>query len=659
MTTIRRAAPLAVFLLLVGLAPVEASPAAPATVSALDGLRPVEGDGVATGISRPARRLPIMDAPTGPVAEAPERRTPLDAGPQDGDPGTLVSAPIRSRMPATSVSFDGMGASGVIPPDPSGEVGLDHFVQMVNGPDGAQYRVYSKTGTALTGVLRMGDLWANTDACSSDPTNGEAGGDGNVLYDQFADRWIMTQFTNPADNTGPYYICIASSQTADPTGAWYTHRFTQANGRFPDYLKFGIFGDGLYMTANEFGDDSAEDGIGIRAMERADLYTAGSVNGWYWHLAGSNDFHSLVPVDVDGPTAPPAGEDAWFLAYSQSDANTLQRWHASVPSWTDPANVILIQEPDTPVAPFTPNLCVNVYFCIPQPGTGQTLDSITDGLMWRMAYRNIGGTQTMVVTHAVNVGDQRTGIRWYLWEWTAGQEPDAPSQTGTYSPDAVNRWIPTPAIDRHGNIAIGYNVSDATSVYPGIRYAGRLITDPPGTLGQGEAVLQAGGGAQTSASGRWGDYAQMSVDPTDDCTFWFTGPYIATGTVSSWSTRIGAFEFPSCDASAASATGKLSKPYRKKGATFLYHFGDRESFTMTVTPAAVGEAGSIWIERKSAAGWVSESDTACVLDANSRCRLRFNTRSVGRGTYRVQGSYPGDGDPAGAVTAWAGFKITR
>jgi hypothetical protein len=185
--------------------------------------------------------------------------------------------------------------------------------------------------------------------------------------------------------------------------------------------------------------------------------------------------------------------------------------------------------------------------CIPQPGTSQKLDSLADRLMYRLAYRNFGSYESLVVNHSVAVGSGRSktqtvGVRWY--ELRNPNATPTVFQQGTFAPDSIFRWMGSIAMDKVGNMALGYSAS-STSVAPSIRYTGRLVTDPPGTM-QTETVIQAGGGSQLRNLNRWGDYSSMAVDPSDDCTFWYTTEYLKANGTFNWSTKIASFKFPSC-----------------------------------------------------------------------------------------------------------------
>jgi hypothetical protein len=243
------------------------------------------------------------------------------------------------------------------------------------------------------------------------------------------------------------------------------------------------------------------------------------------------------------------------------------------PDFANPADSTFTELPSLAVASFDPTLtqvsgtCDALSFTSrddidqPPPATcNMRLDALSDRPMHRLAYRNFGTHESLVFNHTVDANatppTATTGhlaaIRYYELRRALPGGSFAVQEQATFAPDAVHRWMGSAAIDAQGNIAVGYSVSDAASVFPGVRYAGRLASDPPGGLSQGEATLATGGRSQTSTASRWGDYSAMSVDPADDCTFWYTQEYydaVAPGGCSAtacWQTRIGSFKFPSC-----------------------------------------------------------------------------------------------------------------
>jgi len=248
----------------------------------------------------------------------------------------------------------------------------------------------------------------------------------------------------------------------------------------------------------------------------------------------------IVPCDVDGPVAPPPGAPGLFWRFIDGDlfggTDRIELFELTV-DFASPANASVTGPTALPVATFE-SLCGFSFDCIVQPGTSQRLDSITEWPMHRCAYRNFGTHEAIVANHSVNVGGDQSGIRWYELRndgggWTLHQE-------GTHAPDADSRWMGSIAMDARGNIAVGYSVSSSTT-HPGIRYTGRLVGDAPGTMRR-ENILIEGGGSQTGFN-RWGDYSALSVDPRDECTFWYTNEYYETDASASWQTRVGTFRF--------------------------------------------------------------------------------------------------------------------
>jgi hypothetical protein len=250
-----------------------------------------------------------------------------------------------------------------------------------------------------------------------------------------------------------------------------------------------------------------------------------------------NSIYNLLPSDLDGSTPPPAGAPNYVL---HVDTGKLQLWRFHV-DWVSPSKSKFSGPISVPVAAFTP-ACIGGSICIPQPGTTQKLDSLGDRLMFRLAYRNFGDHESLVVNHSVVAGTS-VGVRWYELR-QPGTTPVL-YQQGTYAPDSSYRWMGSIAQDHAGNIALGYSISSKT-IFPGIRYTGHLTTDPLGEMGQGEGTIIDGAGSQNGGLYRWGDYTAMAVDPTDDCTFWYTNQYLMLTGSFNWSTRIASFKFASC-----------------------------------------------------------------------------------------------------------------
>ena len=527
----------------------------------------------AFALSQPVRSLGAPGtSPAGRATPAlPELGVAFPAGGEVRDP-VVQRATGTGALPAPLVSFDGIpqitGAGQVVPPDTVGEVGPGHYVQMVN----SRFAVFDKTGRVLAGPTSTQELF--------EPLGGVCGvtdrGDPVVFYDQLADRWVLTQFGFIDVAAGPYYECIAVSSTGDPTGEYYLYAFEISDTALNDYPKFGVWPDAYYMSANMF--DFAFDGsarfVGAMAVafERERM------------LAGDPDArlvlrevplgYSLLPADLDGPTPPPPGSPGYFLELGFDEfagfVPELDLFRFRV-DWEDPAASTFSGPTRISTAPYDAGLCAGSY-CIPQPGTFSLLDPLSDRLMHRLAYRNLAGDEALVVNHTVDAGTGHAGVRWYEIHGLRGTPV---VEQGTYAPDDDHRWMGSIAMDGNGNLALGYSVS-GPGTYPSVRYTGRLAADTPGEMTLGEGSLVEGAGSQTFPFGRWGDYSAMTVDPVDDCTFWYTQEYYATTSTSGWATR-----------SFAQLSG-LSLPWRSQATTHQrYDPASAGALSVTVSVAPV------------------------------------------------------------------------
>ncbi|MEO7119135.1 MAG: hypothetical protein ABIZ34_09215, partial [Candidatus Limnocylindrales bacterium] len=309
--------------------------------------------------------------------------------------------------------------------------------------------------------------------------------------------------------------------------------------QFNDYPKLGVWPDGYYITYNIFNNGSTYAGPKACALDRTSMLAGAAATQQCVQLSSS--VGPLLPSDLDGSTAPPAGSPNYLLTMGTSTSLNLYKFHVD---WTSPANSALTGPTSIPVAAYT-RAC-NGGACVTQPGTRQKLDSLADRLMYRLAYRNQGGVETLLVNHSVKVSgnakNQVVGVRWY--EMRASGASFAVHQQGTYSPDSTSRWMGSAAMDKNGNIAVGYSASSG-AVYPSVRYAARASTDALGTM-TAEVVAKAGSGSQLPNLSRWGDYSAMTVDPVDDCTFWFTSEYLAANGTWNWNTWITSFKVNGC-----------------------------------------------------------------------------------------------------------------
>lgn len=462
------------------------------------------------------------------------------------------------------------------PPDTVGDVGRNHYVQMVNATD---FQVWDKNGNSLLGPADFGALWPAGHPCIDNL------GDPIVVYDHLADRWLLSQFYSTGwignDPAPPFGMCIAISQTADPSAnSWYLYSYDFGNN-FPDYPKFGVWPDGYYMSTHEGGNK------GIFVWDRASMLVGAAASYMKTTIssltpqAGVRNTR-ILPADLDGP-APPNGTPNYFVRTVENRQDTsdpndrIEIWAASVnwPALTFSFTKIGDLRQADGLAPFEIMVCdrngQGARDCIPQPGDVDTIDALSNRPMMQLKFRKLGSEWAMVFNQTVNVAGslqsalgftpagEVAGVRWYELRnsgsgWTIHQQGTyAPQLIGAATEDELlHRWMGSAAMDKDGNIAVGYNVvnSDAAApVFPGLRYAGRLAWDALDLMTQPEKSIREGTRNQGNGDGtvdpqRWGDYSALSVDPVDDCTFWFTGHLSWEEAASR--TQIASFRFDTC-----------------------------------------------------------------------------------------------------------------
>ncbi|TMC67291.1 MAG: hypothetical protein E6J13_16935 [Chloroflexi bacterium] len=418
------------------------------------------------------------------------------------------------------------------PPDPNGEVGPNNYIEVVN----------------LTFAV---------------PDCTEPSGDPVVLYDQFMDRWILSQFTTSGldDPSKPFWNCVAVSTTSDPTGSYYRYAFETGHFQFfPDYPKYGNWTDSYVLTTREFG-PTVEYGIGVYALEKNKMVNGEPARAVNFFLDGNDPDDGLLPADVDGKQKPKT-DAAVPIVGTQDDGagygatfDALNIWDLTV-KWNSAASSTLTLKTQLPTAAFDSIFpCAPTSRdCLPQPGIvdpAQYLDilSYRQRPTFRLAYRNFKDYEALVTNQSVEATPGIAGARWYEIRRTGGTY--SLYQQGTHAPgDGVHRWMGSIAQDKKGDMALGYSVVNGSTVYPGIRYTGRLAGDPLGQMTLGEGTIINGSGVQTTTNSRWGDYTDMTVDPSDDCTFWYVNEYYPTsGTPDDgrpWHTRIASFKLPGC-----------------------------------------------------------------------------------------------------------------
>ena len=447
---------------------------------------------------------------------------------QDAHDPVVQSEMGTRELRAPIVNFQGMSGSGY-PPDPTGAAGPNHYVQAVN----SKYRVFDKTGGIIPqATFNLSVLWANS---TSD-------GDPIVMYDRHADRWFISQFQINSKK-----ILIAISETNDPTGSYYAYSYTFSS--FPDYPKFSIWWDGYYMTSNSNHTAVAFDREKMLAGDPSASLVSLSLPG-----VGGWGFKSPLPADADGDL-PPAGTPCYFFNLDDGSSDFIDIFEMTC-DWSNTNNSQVVASQSLPVASFNATFTGGLGNIV-QPNSSQRLDAIMDVFMYRAQHMRWNGYNTMMLSHAVNLGGNRSGVRWYELRdandgnWTV-------YQSGTYAPDnTTSRWMSSVAMDTWGNIGMGYSISNATDIYPGLAYTGRLSGDVLGDMSYGEQIAFSGSGTQEGIN-RYGDYSHLSLDP-DGKTFWYTGEYLSNG---SPKTRI--FSFSIFD------EANIENPYYSDLSMFVY-----------------------------------------------------------------------------------------
>lgn len=491
----------------------------------------------------------------------PPRRHPSPAQqkeiPETPPPGSAVGAAVEQDTegnlpaPALVASFDGLGdgfegpqgkAEARNPSDNSLGVGPDEIVQIVN----SRMAIFTKkgkrfdtTGRALLGPVITNALFAGFGG----PCEKMISGDAVVRYDQLAKRWlfVLPIFRRISDDPhAPYAMCYAVSTGPDPMGSYFRYQFDRP--LFPDYPRPAIWRDGYYLPTST-GDTVIQKQL--CAADRSQMLRGRAADEQCVIIDGVN---FLNAADIDGTRLPPAQMPEIVMAaggtqlHKEFEDDVINTWRYQV-DWSDPAQTSLAGPEKIAVAPYHYLCNGQLSRCVPQPGTEVRLDAQGDKLMQRLVYRNFGNRQSIVATHSV---DTRSGggVRWYEFRLDAAGTPQL-YQQGTYAPDGNYRWMGSIAMDRRGDIGVGYSFGGA-SIDPGQRFAARRAGDPKGQMTLHEAVLAEGEAVQTNTL-RWEDYTTLDIDPVDGCTFWYVGDYLKKG-AEDYSTRIGGFRLPGCEA---------------------------------------------------------------------------------------------------------------
>lgn len=564
------------------------------------------------------------------------RQTP-DAAMQSIGPSQDIPGPANSFTAITN-------EAGFAPPDPVGDIGPDHYVTMSN----LHFVVHDREGNSLEGPHPNNMLWSGFGGeCET-----QNAGDPIVLYDQFADRWLLTQFTSDADSEGEYYNCVAVSTSPDPAGSYHLYQIANG-GLFPDYPKYGVGEDAYFISTRDF--NGSYEGVGAYALNRQDFingtYGDNSVIGFFVDrndVGRENVGDGLLPMDIDGFDMPPAGSPHYYIGSMDdgwtygADQDALTVWEFVVDFDTS-ANSSFTLVATIEMSPYdTIFPCVNgagSRTCIPQPDTSNRLDhqGYRQRPLHRAAYRNFGTHESIVTLQSVEADPGIAGMRW--WEIRDFATTPAIHQEGTFAPgneDGIHRWFGSIAQDSAGNMALGYSASNETT-YPSIWYSGRLASDPPGTMPQGEGSIVNGTGSQTGGGNRWGDYSSMNVDPTDDCTFWYVNEWVPTTSPRGWVLQVGSFRFEECGdpGFALSVSSSITADVcTGDEADYGLNIGSIADFDMPVTLSATG----------------NPADTSATFDPNPVAALPGtstltigNTGGVSAGDYNIEITGMADG----------------
>jgi hypothetical protein len=451
----------------------------------------------------------------------------------------------------TLQNFDGVPMSGYWPPDTDGDVGPNHYFQVVN----VRFAIYDKDGTKLIGPLNNSTIFQGLPHNNND-------GDAVVLYDENADRWLFSQFSLPNYPYGPFYENVAISTTPDPTGTWNRYQYTFTD--MPDYPKLSVWGDGYYMTIRRFASGTGSwISPSAVAMERTKMLAGDPApNMVMFNLPSSCD--GPLPADCDSDFPPDTTPcPVCYLVKGSSASIKVNNFHVD---WTTTSNSSFTLAGTISISPFT---AWNYESIVPQKGTSQKLDVFSRKVvMFRMPFRKFDDHWSMLLNTTVNASSI-AGIRWMEIRntgsgWSLYQE-------GTYNPDANFRWMGSIAMDSVGNIALGFSIS-SSNMYPSIRYTGRMNGDPLGVMTIAERGIFNGAGSQTSSDGRWGDYSAMAADPSTPGKFWYTQEYYTSTSQANWKTRIASFSFANVMTVDATATPDL-----------ICHAGDSSQLNVVAT----------------------------------------------------------------------------
>ncbi|MEZ4701272.1 MAG: PKD domain-containing protein [Rhodothermales bacterium] len=435
----------------------------------------------------------------------------------------MLQTQAGTLAPTLGVSFDGSSDDDnsailgfrVVPPDTDGDVGPNHYVQWINSVT----EIFDRNGNTLLGPV-AGNIYFQGMGGDCEADND---GDPVVLYDEAADRWLVSQFSVSAS---PYSMCIAISTTPDPTGSYNRYEFGFGTD-FPDYPKLGIWGDSYTMTTRDFTNGASFGGQSAIVLDRTAMLAGNPATMVRFKNAFGITKDGYLSGDSDAPISGPV----IFGGHGADGNTTIELWQLTI-DWNNPGAATFASIPGVTVPAFD-----DIVPSANQPN-GQVLDDLSNFTMHRLNVRDFGTHKSMVANHSVEVTTGVIGVRWYEFRNTGGNW--TLYQSGTYSPDSDDRWMGSIAINANGDIALGYSRSSST-MFPSIYMTGQTADQSgTGVMNVAETLLHAGTGAQSGAS-RWGDYSMMSVDPTDNASFWYTTEYYAATGSFDFNTRITSF----------------------------------------------------------------------------------------------------------------------
>lgn len=410
------------------------------------------------------------------------------------------------------------------PPDTNASAGDTQVVQWVN----VDFAIFNKsTGALISGPTLGNAFWSGFGGECQTANNGDI----EIKYDQLAQRWVAGQLVI---SQSPYAYCLAVSTTSDATGTYNRYIVTFGNN-FDDYPKFSVWPDAYYLY---FSNTTLGGGADACALDRTSMLNGQTMRPMQCFQQSASEF-TLLPSDVDGLGVATAGEPAFFLDIFDSTHLHMFKFHVD---FANPNNTTFTGPIPITVKSYS-EACGGEY-CIPQPSPGELLDSQGDRMMFRLAYRSFSDHEALFATHTVTPSNgQVAALRWY--EIRDPNGTPTVTQQGTFNNSKMALWMASIASDKAGDLAMGFSASNNSTAHPSIAFTGRKPTDPLNVMEKLKPI-KVGLGSQISTSGRWGDYSSMVLDPSDDCTFWFTTEYIKSTGAFNWSTQITSLKFPNC-----------------------------------------------------------------------------------------------------------------